>query len=321
MTDLLAEAQSKRAHRRLTPGGVLTFFAYLGAAALLAISGLIFSGQVGARVVLTNSMAPTINPGDLVVTANWQKPRVGQIAIYQAKDFHGKVRAEYVHRVVAGSADTEYTFRGDNNASNDVLPVKASAVIGVVAATIPNANIFLHPLVLGSIFVGFVLIYFLAAFIRHRRNQTADDPLSFTNNLSIQNERKHQVTLYSKLSSRVKGLVFSAVFLVVIYFLLSGLGAAKVLGFEHPQVGPNLAVGNATSTIAVVAPGGQAKAGQYAMANLNGVRNFVRVDAITSDGYQISAMSGTGKIPADKLDGPLLFFIPFLGYLWLPFGA
>ncbi|MEN9753229.1 MAG: hypothetical protein RL670_920, partial [Actinomycetota bacterium] len=73
--------------------------------------------------------------------------------------------------------------------------------------------------------------------------------------------------------------------------------------------------------IVAIVPGGKASPGQYAIANLNDERNFVRVDAVTTTGYEIATMQGKATIPADKLDGPMLFFIPFIGYLWLPFGV
>ncbi|MEN9753303.1 MAG: hypothetical protein RL670_994 [Actinomycetota bacterium] len=306
---------SRKARHRLTPGGVLSFFAYLLAAGLVGLAIAIFSGQLGARVVLTNSMAPTLNPGDLVVSANWLKPIVGEVAIYEARNLEGKVRAEFVHRVIAGSAATEYTFKGDNNPIADPFPAKASSVVGVVKYTIPKAGIFLQPIYLAGFFVGLVLIYFLVAYIRHQRAEASEE--------SIESQPEEQVTMEpkSKLSGGVKSLIIWLSGLVFVFMLLGGLAALKVLGFEHPVVGPNLPIGNANSTIVAIVPGGTARPGQYAIANLNGERNFVRVDGVTATGYEIATMDGKATISADKLDGPMLFFIPFIGYLWLPFGA
>ena len=309
-----SSGQSKA--RRLTPGGVLTFFGYGLAAVLVVIAGLIFTGQVGARVVLTNSMSPTINPGDLVVSYNWLKPSVGQIAIYKANNIEGKARAEFVHRVVEGSATTGYTFKGDNNPVIDPFKADVSAVVGVVQFTIRNAGVFLQPIFVAGFFVALVLLYFLVAFIRHRRSlakELAPQPETFqTKKDAVMTERK-------SLSPRVRSLLISLGALVLVYAVLAGLGAAKLFGFEHPQVGPKLAVGNANSTIVAVLPSSTVSVGQYAIATLNGVRNFVRVDAVTDTGYTVATTTGTANIGRDKLDGTMLFFIPFIGYLWLPF--
>jgi hypothetical protein len=229
-----------------------------------------------------------------------------------------------VHRVIAGSADTGYTFKGDNNATADPFAAAPSAVVGVVKMTIPHASVFLKPLTLGIFFVVLILFYFLVAFVRHRRQISNETAAPVTpvplDDIATQSERRVRVRTSSSLSPRVKSLVISIGSLVALFSLLNGLAAAKIFGFEHVKIGPQLAIGNANSTIIAVAPGATPKQGQFAVANLNGIRNFVRVDGVTSDGYQISTMGGKATVGKEKLDGPMLFFIPFIGYPWLWLG-
>jgi signal peptidase len=363
-------ARLKSQKKKPALGSWFAIVGYVVAALLVAVSIAIFSGTISARVVLTSSMQGTINPGDVVVAENWLKPKVGQIAIYQAKDFHGSVRAEYVHRVIAGSAETEYTFKGDNNPAPDVLPVKVKDVVGVVIFWIPKLGSYLQPAIAIPLFLLLVGLYFLIAAIG-RRGRSGDrqskiQPLSLklgrfgrleieelseatevevwvaSNDpgeapihllLSPRANRSAKVKYLSEKVAKegnekmdesnkswVRSLLYWVGSILVIWLVLAGLSFAKVVTLVHPQVGPQLPIGGSNSTIVAFTPGGKPNPGQLAMATFQGKPNVVRVTKIAGNTYAIDTMDGSAVISKDKLDGPIDFFIPFIGYLWLPFG-
>jgi hypothetical protein len=101
-------------------------------------------------------MSPKIQPGDLVVSANWVKPTVGDTAIYLQKSIDGPMTQEVVHRVITLNANNEYQFKGDNNAAMDALPVPRSDVIGTVFLKVPGIGRLLNlaGLFLVTLFVG-----------------------------------------------------------------------------------------------------------------------------------------------------------------------
>jgi signal peptidase I len=113
-------------------------------------------GFISIRNVLTTSMSPKIQPGDLVVSANWVKPTVGDTAIYLQKSIDGSMTQEVVHRVITLNANNEYQFKGDNNAAMDALPVPRSDVIGTVFLKVPGIGRLLNlaGLFLVTLFVG-----------------------------------------------------------------------------------------------------------------------------------------------------------------------
>lgn len=89
-------------------------------------------GVISMRVILTDSMTPRIQPGDLVVTANWIKPTLNDVAMYKQRDINGVIKQEVVHRVITLNSKNEYQFKGDNNKSMDALSVPKDDVIGTV---------------------------------------------------------------------------------------------------------------------------------------------------------------------------------------------
>ena len=119
--------------------------------ALLSIFGFI-----SIRGVLSDSMAPKINIGDLVVSANWVTPTPGDAAIYRQRDVGGVIRQDVVHRVINISSSGEYQFKGDNNVSADALAVPKSDIIGTVFLKIPGVGSLLNTAGIFSIllFIG-----------------------------------------------------------------------------------------------------------------------------------------------------------------------
>jgi signal peptidase I len=146
----------------LRPTNLMSGLGYIMATLVLAFVLTVNMGYLQARVVLTSSMSGTFEPGDVVIAAPWIEPEVNDIAIYQARDFQGEVRAEFVHRIISGSTQTGFVFKGDNNVEKDALVVQAGDIKGVVLFWIPNAGTIMTP---QNLLMGFgVLMFFYFGF-------------------------------------------------------------------------------------------------------------------------------------------------------------
>jgi signal peptidase I len=156
---------------RIRPVGFLTGIGYAAVVLLMAFVLSVNVGYMQARVVLTNSMSGTFEPGDVVVAAPWIEPKVGDIAIYQAKDFQGNVRAEFVHRIISGNAQTGFEFKGDNNPEKDLIVVAKKEIQGVVLFWIPNAGTIFNP---QNLLMGFAVVMFIYFGIGYIRDEIAE---------------------------------------------------------------------------------------------------------------------------------------------------
>ena len=127
---------------------VLTcWFGYVLAFTLISFSILSFQGSVKARVVLTGSMAPTINPGDVILTTPPTNiaPKVGSIVAYVGRRFDGTAVGVFSHRIIGGNAQTGFIVKGDNNPDPDIQKPKIPDITGVVIFVIPLIGKFLTP--------------------------------------------------------------------------------------------------------------------------------------------------------------------------------
>jgi signal peptidase I len=117
---------------------------------MLVFAGASFTGLVDSRIVLTDSMTPSIKPGDVVVSVSpkYIEPNVGSVVIYTGKKFNGTVVASFAHRIVAGNPINGFTVKGDNNPLADVQKPKLADIEGVVLFTIPLLGKLLSPQVL-----------------------------------------------------------------------------------------------------------------------------------------------------------------------------
>jgi len=124
---------------------VFAFFSYLLAGTLIIFSALSTSGIVKARIVLTNSMAPAINPGDIVLTASPERiaPEVGKVVAYQGRRFDGSRVGVFSHRIIGGDPKSGWIVKGDNNPDPDTQKPSGLDVLGVVFFVIPFIGKFL----------------------------------------------------------------------------------------------------------------------------------------------------------------------------------
>ncbi len=141
----------------------LKWTGYVSAAILLTFSFLSFTGTLKARIVLTGSMKPVINAGDVIITTSpsHKAPKKGDIIAYTARRFNGAAVATISHRIIGGDPIKGFIVKGDSNPSPDVQHPGLSDITGVVILIIPFIGNLLTPkalfLIVPSLF-GFWLI-------------------------------------------------------------------------------------------------------------------------------------------------------------------
>lgn len=120
---------------------------YVVAILLMVFAGLSFTGNVKARIVLTGSMAPAINTGDVIITVPVTKkePQIQDVVAYQAKRFNGENVAVFSHRIIGGDIENGFIMKGDANKSPDPQKPKGEDILGVVIFVIPFIGNLLTP--------------------------------------------------------------------------------------------------------------------------------------------------------------------------------
>jgi signal peptidase I len=120
---------------------------YVFITVMLTFSVLSFAGITKARIVLTESMQPTINPGDIVLSLNPERlpPKVGDIVTYTGRRYDGTAVASFTHRVMSGDAQNGFVMKGDNNPAPDTQQPTLADISGVVFYTIPIIGKLLTP--------------------------------------------------------------------------------------------------------------------------------------------------------------------------------
>jgi len=112
----------------------LSFSGYMIAILLMVFAGLSFTGNVKARIVLTGSMAPAINTGDVILTMpiSRKEPKIDDVIAYQAKRFNGDNVAVFSHRIIDGDIEKGFIVKGDANKSPDAQKPTGEDILGVV---------------------------------------------------------------------------------------------------------------------------------------------------------------------------------------------
>ena len=120
---------------------------YVSAILLMVFAGLSFTGNVKARIVLTGSMAPAINIGDVILTLPIARkaPQIDDVIAYQAKRFNGENVAVFSHRIIDGDIENGFIVKGDSNKSPDPQKPTAEDILGVVFFVIPFIGNLLTP--------------------------------------------------------------------------------------------------------------------------------------------------------------------------------
>ena len=120
---------------------------YVFITVMLTFSVLSFAGITKARIVLTESMQPTINPGDIVLSLNPERlpPKVGDVVTYTGRRYDGTAVASFTHRVISGDGQNGFVMKGDNNPAPDTQQPTLADISGVVFYTIPIIGKLLTP--------------------------------------------------------------------------------------------------------------------------------------------------------------------------------
>jgi signal peptidase I len=152
---------SQKTGRNLTTG--VKYVGYVLSAILITFSLVSTTGLVKARIVLTGSMAPTINPGDIVLLAKPTQlvPHVGSIVAYTARRFDGNPVGIFTHRIIGGDATSGFIVKGDANPTPDVQHPRIADISGVQFFTVPYVGKILTPkmlIILVPVLVGFWFI-------------------------------------------------------------------------------------------------------------------------------------------------------------------
>lgn len=109
--------------------------------------------------VLTGSMSPTINAGDMIIVKRSKEYVVNDIITFKEDE------SIITHRIV-DIKDNSFITKGDFNNKNDDNSVNYNQIIGKVIYTIPSygkkSNILSNPIILISIFViGIIIVIFI----------------------------------------------------------------------------------------------------------------------------------------------------------------
>jgi signal peptidase len=148
--------QPRSPYRRLIDG-VLALLLMAGLAAVVAA---VLAGWVGITIVVGNSMEPTIDSGDLVLTRPQSSYRVGDVVVFRIPDGQAGEGNRVIHRITGGTA-VGYRTAGDNRDGVDLWTPAASDIVGAHRLTVPAAGTLLL-LVRSPLLLGVVLA--LAAF-------------------------------------------------------------------------------------------------------------------------------------------------------------
>jgi signal peptidase len=141
---------------------IISFTGYAVIALLMTFVVLSTSGKIQARVVLTGSMSPTINSGDIVFLdpSKTNLPKEGDIVTYTGRRFDGTAVGSFTHRIIGGDATSGFILKGDANLNPDVQRVKPVDVVGKVVFVIPFIGQFLTPAKLFTL-IPFIFILWL----------------------------------------------------------------------------------------------------------------------------------------------------------------
>ena len=111
-----------------------------------------------SAIIISGSMAPTINVNDLVIYKEKESYGVGDVVIYA--NFGGKSLT--THRIV-GEAEDGFITRGDANNTEDMYHIRNEDIYGAVWCVIPYvgvvSEIMMKPVgIMLVVLLGFVLV-------------------------------------------------------------------------------------------------------------------------------------------------------------------
>jgi signal peptidase I len=157
----------KRQGAREILGAGLQGAGWFFAAILLSFVSLTATGIISAKVILTDSMQPTLAPGDVVIEidSDRKNPKVGDIVTYVGKRIDGSSVGTFTHRVIGFDEKNNLITQGDNNPSPDTQRPTKEDLVGVALFSIPMIGSLLSPKMLMMLLLaGFGLWLIVDAF-------------------------------------------------------------------------------------------------------------------------------------------------------------
>ncbi|WP_297478026.1 signal peptidase I [Thermococcus sp.] len=124
---------------------ILSFLSYFLIAFTVLILVLHFVFGFQYVVILTNSMEPHINPGDLVITmpVNTSKLHPGDVILYRVTIGNSTFRI--THRIIGVKTDADgrqyFVTKGDNRKFSDPWRVYPDQILGKVVLVIPKVGL------------------------------------------------------------------------------------------------------------------------------------------------------------------------------------
>lgn len=135
-------------------GWFVTFLIGAATAGLVVWSGLSFN------IVATDSMVPTLDPSDMVLTIgpHVKEPEIGSVVVFTA-NFLGTDIPPHVHRIIGVEPNGDWITKGDNAVKPDPWRVKPQDVTGVMIGAVPT-QLIRNPVLLGAgLFAMLVLLF------------------------------------------------------------------------------------------------------------------------------------------------------------------
>lgn len=125
--------------KEVTQGKGRGIFKAVAAVTALVFLASLLTGFLQLRVVLTGSMKPAIQPGDLIVAASTKivTPEKGDVVLYSARDLQGKAVTVWSHRIISGDVKSGFTIKGDANPQPDLGIIPVKDIQSIVVAKIP----------------------------------------------------------------------------------------------------------------------------------------------------------------------------------------
>ncbi|MBI2356809.1 signal peptidase I [Candidatus Dojkabacteria bacterium] len=114
----------------------LLFILFIFLLTTLVVSGSSLHIPYRLFAVLTGSMKPVIQPGDLIIVSKEEKYTVGDVIAFQTAE--GESEKVVTHRIVKSEdSNTLFTTKGDFNSVTDVDKVGKANIIGKYRYRIP----------------------------------------------------------------------------------------------------------------------------------------------------------------------------------------
>jgi signal peptidase I len=148
-------------------GHILATVAFAGLAIVWAV---VFrpqwlGGPATYVMVRGDSMLPTLETGDLVITESRAEYRVGDVVAYRVPSSDVGSGLLVIHRICGGDGRRGYVLQGDNNSEPDPWQPTGADIVGVASFRIPEAGTLLgllhDPATLASLGAALVVILVL----------------------------------------------------------------------------------------------------------------------------------------------------------------